>query len=324
MTAKKQSISLAHYVEYFLLRLLRAILLCLPVDVASYMIGKIWRIVGPFNNRHDRVLRHIEWAMGDETTVAERHQIARAMWENIGRTFCEGLIVENILKGKSRVIVNNEAFRYWNEECTDGALLLTHHFGNWELISVPTIPCKNHNIMGVYRRVKNPLVEAFFLKIRNKLYPGGLFSQKGGAARQAVTGIRAGKDMAMVTDLRDNRGIKVNFFDMPTSVSNFTESLAIKYNKPLFTAQLRRLNGAHFILDMVEIKIEQTGDFEVDCYNLTQAVHRQFELWIRENPEQWMWAPYRWSGRRDTIEKPISWDDFCQLDHASKTNNLDN
>lgn len=324
MTTNKQSISLAHYAEYFLLRILRAILLCLPVDVASYVIGKIWRIVGPFNNRHGRVLRHIEWAIGDETTMAERHQIARAMWENIGRTFCEGLIVENILKDKSRIIVNNEAFRYWNEECVNGALLLTHHFGNWELISVPTISCKNHNIMGVYRRVKNPLVEAFFLKIRNPLYTGGLFSQQGGAARQAVTGIRAGKDMAMVTDLRDNRGIKVNFFDMPTSVSNFTESLAIKYDKPVFVAQLRRLKGAHFILDMMEIKIEPTGNFEVDCFNLTQAVHRQFELWIRKNPEQWMWAPYRWSGRWDTIEKPISWDDFCQLDLATKTNNLDN
>lgn len=324
MQKTKSPIKTRYYAEYFLTRLLRGVLYALPIDVASFLMGKIWRLIGPLNPRHRRVLRHMEWALGRETSAADREALARDMWENLGRTFAEGLISDRIIADPHRFNVADPAFADWAENCRDGSLLVTHHYGNWELSSLPSVLFSDHKVMGIYRRVKNPLVERFFLEKRSHLFPGGLYSQSGGAARQAVMRVKSGSDMAMVVDLRDNRGVTVNFFDMPASMSSFPATLAVKFSKPVFIAQLRRLSGAHFKLDIRRLDLPDTGDFEADCTWLTQQVFTQFEAWIRADPAQWMWAPYRWSGRRDEETKPISWAEHQVALHNAPLVDLDN
>ena len=306
-----QPIKLKYYIEYALLRLLRGILFAMPVDWASSLMGQIWRCVGPFNARHKRALRHMEWALTDITSHKEREKIARAMWENLGRTFCEGLIADRLRDDTARFEVDQAAVEQWNRETQQGALLVTHHFGNWELACAPVLHHTNQKVMGIYRRIKNPLVEDFMIRLREPLFPGGLFSQQNGAARKTVSALKAGGIMAMVGDLRDNRGVKVSLFDMPASLSTFPAILALKFDKPIYVAQTRRKKGAYFALDFERIAKPDSGNFEKDCQLLTQALHTQFEKWIRANPEQWMWAPYRWSGRYDETGKPQSWASYC-------------
>lgn len=307
MQKTQSPIKLRYYAEYYLTRLLRGLLFILPIDVASFVMGKMWRLIGPLNSRHKRVLRHMEWALGGETNHKDREIFAREMWENLGRTFAEGLISDRLIHDPHRFSADSAVFADWVDNCRNGSLLVTHHFGNWELSSLPTVIFSDHKVMGIYRRVKNPLVERFFLAKRSHLFPGGLYSQSGGAARQAVMRVKSGTDMAMVADLRDNRGVTVNLFGMPATMSGFPATLAIKFKKPVFVAQLRRLSGAHFKLDIHRIDAPDTGDFDADCTQLTQLIFNQFEAWIRTDPAQWMWAPYRWSARRDEESKPLSW-----------------
>jgi KDO2-lipid IV(A) lauroyltransferase len=37
-----------------------------------------------------------------------------------------------------------------------------------------------------------------------------------------------------------------------------------------------------------------TDDSAADALTATKALHRQFEAFIREAPEQWMWAHRKW------------------------------
>jgi KDO2-lipid IV(A) lauroyltransferase len=46
---------------------------------------------------------------------------------------------------------------------------------------------------------------------------------------------------------------------------------------------------------MVELKIPRTRDISADVRAATAAMQLQFEAWIREAPEQWMWSNRRWS-----------------------------
>ncbi len=304
---KPEKIALKYYIEYGLMRCIRFILLCLPIDIASLVTGKIWRFIAPFNKRHKRVLRHMEWALGEETSPKEREKYARDMWENLGRIFCEGLIADYIAEEKNRFDISHPLFKHWEEECQDGSLLITHHYGNWELVAGTVSLFTDHKMMGVYRRIKNPLVEEFMLNMRAPLFTGGLFSQAHGAARQAVASLRRGDDMSMVADLRDGQGFTINFFNMPAKVTSFPANLSVKFNKPIFAAQLRRTKGVNFVLDIQKIEIDKMDDKFKDEWVITQAIHKQFEDWIRQGPSQWMWAPYRWSVRRDAIKKPMDW-----------------
>lgn len=285
----------------------------MPVDLTSFLMGKVWRLVGPLNHRHKRALRHMEWALAEETTAVERETLTREMWENLGRTFAEALISDQMLQKKNRFIIDEEKFRQWHDDSPKGSLLVTHHFGNWELVSAAEVLNGTKQVMGVYKHVKNPFVEGFLHKIRAPLFTGGLFSQRNQAVTRMVEHIRNNKDIAMVADLRDVKGMKVNLFNMPTPVTTFPAAVAVRYQKPLFVVQLRRTKGAFFTTDIEKITVTLSGEKTKDIETITQAIHSQFESWIRQNPSQWMWAPYRWTSRHDPIGKPTGWSEFIQL-----------
>ena len=46
---------------------------------------------------------------------------------------------------------------------------------------------------------------------------------------------------------------------------------------------------------MIELKIPRTKDQGADIRNAMADMQKQFELWIRDYPEQWMWSNRRWS-----------------------------
>lgn len=282
----------------------------MPIDVASWVMGKSWRLLAPLNRRHKRALRHIAWALGEDTAATERDKIISDMWENLGRTFAEALILDKIVRDQNRIQIDPAALSEWTEGSAEAAVFISHHFGNWELNAAPALWHTDHPIMGVYKRVKNRLVENWIKSLRENIYKGGLYTASDKPARTILQQLRKGVSFAMIADLRDARGVDVNLFDMPTKVSVFPTSLAVKVGLPIFVTQVRRTKGAHFILDMVKVESEKSGDQQQDIKALTQACHSQFEKWIKAHPEQWMWAPYRWKGRYEDQAKPLSWDQF--------------
>ena len=261
------------------------------------------------------------WALGDKTTASQRNKIARDMWENLGRTFAEALILDKISGDQSRIQADPAALSEWTEGRDNAVIFISHHFGNWELNATPALWHTDRPIMGVYKRVKNRLVEDWIKSLRDNIYKGGLYTASDKPAHTILQQLRKGVSFAMIADLRDGRGVDVNLFNMPTKVSAFPTSLAVKTGLPIFLTQVRRTKGAHFILDMVKMEIEKSGDQQQDIQALTQACHTQFEGWIKAHPEQWMWAPYRWKGRYESDDKPISWDQFRAItdddNHAS-------
>ena len=252
----------------------------------------------------------MSWALGNETTASQRDHIARDMWENLGRTFAEALIIDKIIRDQGRIEVDPATLSQWTDNADQGAIFMSHHFGNWELNAAPALWHTDRAVLGVYKRVKNRLVEKWIKSLRDDIYKGGLYTESDKPARTILQQLRKGVSFAMIADLRDSRGVDVNLFDMPTKVSAFPTSLAVKVGLPLFLTQVRRTKGVHFILDMVEMKIEKSDDQSQEIQALTQACHTQFEEWIKAHPEQWMWAPYRWKRRYENHDKPISWDQF--------------
>src|SRR5690606_16548691 len=46
-----------------------------------------------------------------------------------------------------------------------------------------------------------------------------------------------------------------------------------------------------------EMKVPRTDDPDADIRWITAEIQKQFEEWIREHPEQWMWSNKRWPER---------------------------
>ena len=87
---------------YYGLRLVIAILRRLPVDRASALMGWVWRTVAPRTHRQKRALAHFRAAYPTKSE-AELTTLADDMWENLGRVFAEGLILDRIVGDPDRV-----------------------------------------------------------------------------------------------------------------------------------------------------------------------------------------------------------------------------
>jgi KDO2-lipid IV(A) lauroyltransferase len=54
---------------------------------------------------------------------------------------------------------------------------------------------------------------------------------------------------------------------------------------------------SRFKIVVREVKVPWTTDANADIQTITAEIQKQFEIWIREHPDQWMWGNKRWPER---------------------------
>ena len=285
----------SHRLEAFGLRLATALLRLMPLDTASAFMGAAWRRIAPLTHRHKRVIAHLARAF-PEKSEAERAAIAHAQWDNLGRVFAEALMLDRIAADPARIALPDEATRAWlHERAAEGLVLVSLHAGNWELATLAAIRL-GLGPAGIYRPLSNPLSEQVLKAARAPFYPAGLYSRREGAtlARRIVSLVRGGGQVAIVADLREGNGLTVRFFGRPASATPFPAMVARMADVPIVAGRVMRTEGAHFRVEIAEVPMPRTADRNADIQAGTQAIHDQFEAWIRETPEQWFWPHPKW------------------------------
>jgi Kdo2-lipid IVA lauroyltransferase/acyltransferase len=282
-----------------------AVVRSVPLDRASSWSGRAWRVLAPLLSpkRHRRALDNLAIAFPD-MAPAERERIARAHWDNLGRVMAETMQVDRILRDPARIeIANLRVFaRYRNKL---GPIVgVSLHMGNWELAIWP-LTLAGASPAAVYRSVNNPYVDQYLRDQRRELYPGGLLGRgkvegehgEGQKAARFIMGyVRRGGRLGLVADLYDRSGIAVPFFGRDARTVMMPAMIARRVGARVWLARCTRLGTtATFRIELVELQISRTADHAQDIRSATAAMQRQFEAWVREVPEQWMWSNRRWS-----------------------------
>ena len=287
MTFSKE---LRHRLEFAGFRMVESVARALPLEVASKASGLAWRLIAPRLYRQERVLRNLALAY-PEMSEAKRKALAANMWENLGRTFGESFHLEKIASD-GRVSFESEA--QIDAIAGSGSCVVCGlHLGNWELVAYASkrlgVP-----FTGVFQRISNPYVDAETHKMRAFLYEGGLLPKTPVTARKLLKAAKSGGYPAFLADLRDDRGASVPFFGHPARSNVFPALLARTTGLPLYAGAAFRLPDVHFRIRAVRIPIPETDDREADAVAATAALQAQFEAFIREAPEQWMWGHRKW------------------------------
>ena len=81
----------------------------IPLQVASWLSGNLWRLIAPRLRRQKRALANLELAF-PEKSLGERKAIAAAMWENLGRTFAESFRIKTLTESDRIVFEPAEGF----------------------------------------------------------------------------------------------------------------------------------------------------------------------------------------------------------------------
>lgn len=284
--------NLRHRIEYAGFVIIRATIRALPLEFASWSSGLAWRLIAPHLHRQERALRNLAIAY-PEMSLAERKRVAAEMWENLGRTFAETFQMERIIKEGRIKFEPGERF----DEIGRGGpfVICSLHLGNWEIVAY-TGRRMGVPLTGVYQRLTNPYVDAATLKMRSEvpLYEGGLLPKNPVSARQFLRTAREGGYSAFLADLRDDRGAAVPFFGVPAQSNVFPALLARTTGLPLYAAVAYRRPNVRFCVRVEPVPVPRTNDREADAIAGTANLQAQFETFIREAPEQWMWGHRRW------------------------------
>ncbi len=291
--------------EYALLRLVVAVVRAVPLDAASAISGRAWRSLAPIFSprRHRRALDNLGIAF-PEMPRPERERIALAHWDNLGRVMAETMQVDRILRDPRRIeIANLPVFARYRDKL--GPIVgVSLHMGNWELAIWP-LTVAGAQPAAVYRSVNNPYVDQYLRDQRRDLYPGGLMGRgkvegdhgEGQKAARVIMGyVRRGGRLGLVADLYDRTGILVPFFGRDARTIMMPAMIARRVGARVWLARCTRLGAAvKFQIELVELRIPRTADQAQDIRSATAAMQQQFESWVREAPEQWMWSNRRWS-----------------------------
>jgi KDO2-lipid IV(A) lauroyltransferase len=296
-------LDLRYRLEYVLLRTIVGAVRAMPLETAANLSAWLWRLIAPWQRRHRRALDNLAVAF-PEKTPQEREAIALAMWDNLGRVMAETMQIDRLIKDRDRLdIINKEVFGRYRDKLGP-AIGVSLHMGNWELAIWP-LTFAGANPAAVYRNVNNPYVDRYLRYQRRDLYPGGLFGRgkvDGNAeeaqrtARMIMDFVRKGGRLGLVCDLYDRRGIAVPFFGKPARSVAIPAMIARRVGARIWMARCLRIGKAsRFKIEIKELKVPRTQNASDDVLWVTTEMQKQFEAWVREAPEQWMWSNRRWA-----------------------------
>jgi KDO2-lipid IV(A) lauroyltransferase len=288
---------LRHRLEYIALSVLKWVANALPEGVSRSVGAALGGIVGyVWRSRRAIAIGNIRRAFDQSAGRVDPEAVAKETFRHLGRTAFEILRLgrtrpEDLL----RLIDGGEAAKWleWANKQGQGALLVSGHFGNWELLGA-WIRAMGYPVDFVVKPVRNPLVDRLYNDCRAAMDVGIIHTQV--ATKGILRSLRAKRFVAILADqYAGTEGINVEFFGRPASTPRGPAALALKFGCPLMSGVLERLDGGRFLAHVDgPVDCSPTGDNEADVRAITQELARRLEAHVRQTPGQWLWTHRRW------------------------------
>lgn len=281
-------------VEYALTRALEAGVSLLPDGAAARFGEAMGRLVrSPLGIRRDTVDRNLRRAFPD-ADPAWLERVQREAYRHLGREAVEMVRLSHL--SREQIVALTEV-PVWDDLRAAlaegrGALLVTGHYGNWE-VAAAAVAARGVHIDAVVKRQRNRLVDARVEAARRRLGIGTI--DMGRAKSQIPRVLSRGGVVGMVADQdAGRRGVWVPFFGAPASTFRGPALFAIRLRAPVFAAVARRRPDGRYDVVAERLPIPDTGDLEQDVVRLTSSLAAHLEREVRADPTQYFWFHKRW------------------------------
>ena len=245
--------------------------------------------------RRRMALQNIERSLGRELGPAEVRRLARRSFQHLGMNLVEAcryfLRPTHVML--SQVHVEGVEHLRRAAAAGHGILVLTAHYGNWELLAAA------HGLTGlplsfVVRPLDEPILDDLADRFRRR--SGAELIVKHRAVREVMQALRRGRMVGILLDQNATRaeGVFVPFFGIPACTSKGLALLALRTGAPVVPVFLRREPDGRHCMD-VRPPLPAPAGGDVLAY--TAAFNEAIEAAIRRAPEQWLWMHARWRTR---------------------------
>ena len=285
-----------HWVEYLGFQLARSVAGALPERAASELGAWLgWLAGSVFRVRRRVVDDNLSRAFPDRS-AAWRAQVARQSYRHLGRVAISTFRLSRLTPDRVVAFTEIEGVELLEEVASEGngVVLLTGHFGNWE-IGGAAVACRGFPLDVVVRPQNNPLFDRVLTQARERI--GMNLVPRAHSTRTLLRSLRKGRMVGMLADQNARQaGVMVEFFGIPSSTARGPALLSLRTGAPMLlgVAFHDPTSKPPYRLFVERITAPRTGDLDDDIRELTAAHARALEQYVTSAPEQYLWQHRRW------------------------------
>ncbi len=241
------------------------------------------------------VLANLEAAFGDTLDSRAIRDLARRFYACLGTTLLEFYGLGRLRPERLRTLVDIEGREHLDAALAGGkgALLVSGHFGNWELLA-SAIVALGYPTRFVTKSQSNPLVDRMQARIRGQAGVGMIRTD--GSLVDIIRVLRRGEFIGILGD--QDAGLSgqfVNFLGRPASVFRGTARFAYRLQCPIVTGGIvRQPDGRHRVVLGAPIHVDPAWDEETAIRELTEKHTQRLEALVRRWPDHYFWVHRRW------------------------------
>lgn len=303
----------ADYTVYLAIRAVVCIVQTVPPAIALWVADRIAGLLHRFVLSRRRIaLDNLVAAFPELTTDPSRADaLVRAMYRHFIRAVVEALVLKRKLHvtnwrsfldlypavGLPRAMLNPDR----------AALLVSAHFGNWELVGYAT-GAMGFKSFAIARVLDNPFLERYTRRLRQST--GQTLIAKNDDFDRLTAAM---KEKAKVATLADQdagpRGVFVDFFGRPASTHKAVALMAIEFDAVMVVFGVPRvdrtlhpaapaqpgLESVYYAVEVEDVIDPRTYAERPDAVKaITERYTAALERLIRRHPEQYFWLHRRW------------------------------
>lgn len=264
--------------------------------------GKLFYHLIPW--RRGIVLDNLQRVFGEVLPEAEIRRLAQAYYAHLVHMpldFCR-LRLMSVARRKQWVRVENIEAPIRAHAQGKGILLLTGHFGNWEVATVAGIgqfPQYRDLFHFVRRPIRPQWLNDFITRRFQKSGLGTL--AKRGSLDTLLELLSGGAIIGFILDQHSSRrdGVEVDFLGHRAGTFKSLAIVALNTGAPVVPAACwREPDGSHVLRFEEPLPLSECEDTGEAIRRNTRAYNVALERMLLRHPEQWIWMHQRWKSPR--------------------------
>ena len=296
---------------YVAVRLVSVAMHTFPIDVNLQTARLIGSGLYLIDRKHrQRALANLRRSF-PALSERQRQRLARRSMQQMVMIFVEVLFTTRLIRfdtwAKYVELENFQAVLDLLLRRERGLILLTGHYGNWEILGY-VLATLGFETVSIARPLDNRYISRFLFDVREKT--GQKIIAKKGATPEITATLDARGAVGFIADQNAGpKGIFVDFFGRKASTYKSIGLLAMEYEVPVVIGYARRVGDRfQFKVGAKDVIYPRDWQRQDDPLRyITQRYTKAIEDIVRADPGQYWWVHRRWK-TRPKGEEPDAFD----------------
>ncbi len=285
-----------------------AVALAVPARMPTTRMGRFFARWLPLRGKV--VAANLERVYGGRVDATEIARIAAAHYGHLWRLACEFVRFRWMSAAKKTALVRVEGIENFlaARDQGKGILILTGHFGNWEVSTTAAIGLFPE-MRGKFHFVRRPIKPDWLDRLVTRRFNEagfGVFSKRD-SLDDLLAALARGDAVVLPFDQHAGPpdGIAVDFLGHPAWTFKSLAIIALSTDAPVLPgSSWREPDGRHVLrFEAPLAPIEHRSTTEAIRLN-TRAYNEALERLVARHPEQWYWVHRRWKHVEPRVRKP--------------------